>query len=298
MLQGAGGGTVEQLIEVNGLLREIPDKPQVGLTLWPVKVADAVVISVGDSSWANTAGHKTQAAYTNFLGTKKAFSEDGDRKCSLAGWQSHRLRRACHCTLYAEGMASRAAGWASLWLQLLLLEIYVQTFKATTYVKEGGVLPDPVKNLFAVHVVTDAKSLWDTVVRSTLPADFRAALEVVAIRELIVEQNPKSQLEDEDDDGEGMTGRLKEVFLEENYHWVPSDYMKAVALTKVTTRPQREEWMANLSHVTVLPQRDAAEDNLTSKKRVQLPVRELKASSLAMLRRRSERRRGSGQKNV
>ena len=160
---------------------------------------------------------------------------------------------------------------------MMLLEIFVRAFKATTSVKEGVVLPDSVKSLFVVHIVTDAKSLWDTVVRSTLLADFRAALEVVAIRELFLEQNPRPQLEDEDDEGNGPSDRLREIFLEENYHRVPSGYMKADALTEVTTKSQREEWLAKLSHVTVPPQKESAEDKLTSKKRVQLAVRELKA---------------------
>ena len=53
--------------------------------------------------------------------------------------------------------------------------------------------------------------------------------------------------------------------------------MKADALTKITTKVQRKEWMEQLNRLVVPPQKTDVEDNLTSKKRVQLPIRELKA---------------------
>ena len=116
----SGQPVVETLMQVQSLLREVRDHPDDGVILVRVDRASAILLTFGDGSWANV-GNRTQAGYVTYLTTAQALTADGG-VCSMIDWRSHRLKRACHCTLYAEAMASRAAATSATWTRHFLLE--------------------------------------------------------------------------------------------------------------------------------------------------------------------------------
>ena len=94
-------------MQVQSMLKEVRGNPDEGITLVRIDRQRAIIVTIGDGSWANV-GNRTQAGYVMYVTTEDALTESGGIY-SMVDWRSHRLRRACHCTLYAEAMASRAA---------------------------------------------------------------------------------------------------------------------------------------------------------------------------------------------
>ena len=95
-----------------------------------------------------------------------------------------------------------------------------------------------MSGLLPIHIVTDCNSLHETVVKSRLPEDKRAAIEVIAIRETITDAGYSSDSEIED------SGRLKERDLSSVYHWTVSEDQRADILTKKSLIADRREWLA------------------------------------------------------
>ena len=101
-----------------------------------------------------------------------------------------------------------------------------------------------LRDKFSLHIVTDCKSLYDCVTHSNLPEDKRAAIEVLAIREIalgdfsIYSEDPEDQ-------------RLRETRLDKNYHWCCSPEQKADPLTKMTNAEERALWRSYLNFVRV-----------------------------------------------
>ena len=100
----------------------------------------------------------------------------------MVDWRSHRLKRACHCTLYAEAMASRAAATSATWTRHFFLEVAIRDHRGSLSVDDGFRGDSGVSGMLPLHIVTDCNSLYETVVKSRLPEDKRAAIEVIAIR--------------------------------------------------------------------------------------------------------------------
>ena len=117
---------------------------------------------------------------------------------------------------------------------------------------------------FPLHIITDCYSLHECVTRSGLPKDQRAAIEILAIREIV-----KAQGELEDSDNEILgDSRLREYAIDKCYHWCCSQEMKADMLTKILTGLARREWMLNLNNIVITP-RPKINDGLPSTKRPQ-----------------------------
>ena len=96
-----------------------------------------------------------------------------------------------------------------------------------------------------VHVVTDAKSLYDVVVLSSLPSDARAAIEVLCFREIISPQACSN--EDSEDE------RLPEPSFEKHFHWCSSAEQKADIGTKSSTTTARMLYKSDLNQIVVTP---------------------------------------------
>ena len=154
------------------------------------------------------------------------------------------MRRACHCTLYAEAMSSRAAATAGTWVRQMLLEILFSGYRATMSVEDK--VPAKVEGFLKLHIVTDCNSLHETVVKSSLPEDKRAALEVLAIREMVVNEEHFS-----DDEVEEETERLKERDISGVYHWCVSEDQKADILTKNSNTEERASWHDDLNWISL-----------------------------------------------
>ena len=227
------------------------------LQVCKIDLAEAIIITFGDGSWGNAKAHRTQAGYCSFVAEKGPITESGG-KSSLLDWRSHRLRRACGSSPHAESMASRAAAASGTWLQLFMREALISPFRATMFLPavegiEGDssvISCDPevyeaARKLLPLHVVTDCDSLHEIVVKSGLPEDKRAAIEVLVIREMILGEDAC------DSDIDPTIERMCEHNLKDYYHWTVSEDQMADALTKVIGAEQRREWMENLNWISI-----------------------------------------------
>ena len=121
---------MEDYLRVCSLIKELRSSPTDGLRFYPLDLSEAVIGVFADSSWANTVGHKSQAGYIVYLCSVSSMTSDGGVG-NVIDFKSHRLKRACHCTLYAEAMASRTGSGAASWCRQMLLEIVSETYRAT-----------------------------------------------------------------------------------------------------------------------------------------------------------------------
>ena len=99
-----------------------------------------------------------------------------------------------------------------------------------------------------LHVVTDCNSLHETVIKDSLPEDKRAAIEVLAIREMITDERGYEDSSDDDT----FEQRMRDYRLDTTYHWGEAEGMKADILTKVHTAKARREWQEQLNFVQLL----------------------------------------------
>ena len=120
LLQG-GDKTVEVLVKAHSLLKELKDEPDIGIEMVPIDLNKALVLVHADGSWANAAGHRTQSGYVVFAAEPECVTA-ARGKANPLDWRSHRLRRACHCTLYVEAISSRSGAASGTWARQFLLE--------------------------------------------------------------------------------------------------------------------------------------------------------------------------------
>ena len=123
-----------------------------GICIRAVPLGDAILLSYGDSSWANAAGHKSQAGYVCFLGQPNCLSVVGGAVSPL-DWRSHRLRRVCRSTVGAEAMAMDAALDAAQYIQVMLKEALAPDWRASSKV--------PAPTGLDVHIIPDCRSPHD-----------------------------------------------------------------------------------------------------------------------------------------
>ena len=94
--------------------------------------------------------------------------------------------------------------------------------------------------------MTDCSSLHECVIRQSLPEDERAAIEVLAIREMVTKADEATS------DGELEEDlRLKERDLRSVYHWTCFEDMKADLLTKKSDRRAREQWHKEVAWIAL-----------------------------------------------
>ena len=101
------------------------------------------------------------------------------------------------------------------------------------------------RGMLQIHVVTDCNLLHETVIKSRLPEDKQAAIEVIAIREMVTDEGFSSDSDVED------IGRLKERDLADVYHWCVSEDQRADILTKKSLTDVRREWMTNKHFIAI-----------------------------------------------
>ena len=100
--------------------------------------------------------------------------------------------------------------------------------------------------MLPLHTVTDCNTLHETVIKSGLPEDRRAAIEVLSIREMLENKDG-----DSDSEVEEGTLRLKERNLDDVLHWCVSEDQRGDALTKKTSRLERAEWHDRVNWISI-----------------------------------------------
>ena len=94
----------------------------------------------------------------------------------MQGWGSHRLKRTGHCTLFVEAMSSRAGTSVCQWTRHFYLEGLIEDYRATALVRDNRVSMQQYSGFLELHMVKDCNSLFETVTKSGLPQDPRAAI--------------------------------------------------------------------------------------------------------------------------
>ena len=160
-------------------------------------------------------------------------------------------------------MGVRESSCAGTWVREFLLEVTIPEHT----VVDGT--EDIDKTFLELFCITDCKSLRDVIVKSSLPEDARAAIEVLSIREMMDET-----MEDELDAGsqENHLTRLKESRLDHKFRWCCSSQMKADRLTKTGTRGDRRQWLDSKHVLELTPMVVPNTEGITSKKRTKVSV--------------------------
>ena len=167
--------------------------------------AATTLISYADASWANAEKLKSQFGALVFATTPQVTQLL--TLGSLLDWKSGKTSRVCCSTLAAEAMAADEAVDRTAYVNLFLTEVFT------------GQAAHKAQPFFRQLHVTDAKSLYD-VVCSENPTltDKRSLVNVRAVQECISPQE---------------------------MHWIPTDLMRADALTKLSSQLREElhEWL-------------------------------------------------------
>ena len=152
-----------------------------------------MVLSYGDSSWANAEGSKSQEGLIVVL-TSKAVTK-ASAACSPMDWRSCRTRRVCRSTLAAEACAADDVVDRATMINSYLSEILIDEKS-----HESSPMLDH-------RHATDCKSLYDAAVRQNPSLEEKRLL--LTIRSIQEYVEPK------------------------DVHWVPTDLMFADGLTKI-----------------------------------------------------------------
>ena len=122
-------------------------------------VENLCIICYADASFGNLPSGSSQGAYIILL-------VDENGCANLISWQSRKLKRICNSTLSAEALAAIEAVNAGLFFRELLMEVLL------------------VENM-TLRVLTDNKSLTDTIALITVINDKRLRIDVASLRETI-----------------------------------------------------------------------------------------------------------------
>ena len=223
----SGQPTVQNLIEINKLLKEAQGSMEWRMRFVHVPLTKARLVVYTDASWANAEELRSQAGYLVFLAGPEVFTVGGDQ-ASLLDWRSHRIKRKCRSTLAAETMSLDAGFDAGLFARELLAEILIQDYQPT----QCGDLP---VHVLPVHPVTDCRSLYDLVTKDgplNATQEKRLTLDIGAIRESAEELDRESE-------------NLKSIF-----RWADTHSQLADHLTKVKPSWQLRETLTK-NHIAL-----------------------------------------------
>ena len=196
---------VEDLAEVNAVLRYVRATNPAFVRLVPVPLDEFVFVTYGDSGWGNAPRGKSQGGLVVTATDRKVFSET--RPASVLEWRSYRHQRVLRSTLAAEACSLDKAQDYAHYMAMLFSEMTDPEFIATMQERPR----------YEVVPVTDARSLWDAVHRlSTNFQEKRVEIDIAGLRETC-----------------------------RGFRWVPTEQQKADALTKRSKalRDAFREWM-------------------------------------------------------
>jgi len=171
-----GKTTIHDLKALYSLLQYARDTADTGIifTAMPLEVDKIVMLAFGDSSFANADELKTQTGAIAILAPVSALTHPSP--CSIHAWHSHRTKRTVRSTLSAETIAMDSAMDMSVYHAYFLQE----TMGCGKSSSKSRTLQ------LHVHVVTDCKSLYDTLTKETANLEEkRTLIDIASIRESI-----------------------------------------------------------------------------------------------------------------
>ena len=183
------GATVQDLLDFNKMVSDAKTD-EVTITFKKIDLSEAVIVAIGDSSFANVGKSKTasQAGLIVLLAdnTGNKFLQGEASRVSALIWRSHRIKRVVRSTLTAETMAALEAVESGDLIRGHLAELH----GGLEYKSHAVDVP---RNFKMVHV-TDCKSLYDLLQkRGTIPSERRLLIDIEALRNDIDENNMVSK---------------------------------------------------------------------------------------------------------
>lgn len=179
---------IADLKTCNKILKEAYLYRDQHLTIQPVPMRELCIIVSSDAAWGNAKeegeeGTKSQAGYV-VLATSRRMLEGENCTFSMISWKSHTLKRKTVSTLSAETQAIVEAASVACWYRFLLAEcFYSHAIESLSRDWEEAI------STLEFGIVTDAKSVYDALTRSTGIAsavhDKRTAIDLSIIREYL-----------------------------------------------------------------------------------------------------------------
>ena len=191
---------IDDIIKANKVCKVATDLPRLPIRIWPLSISSITWVTIGDASWANGPGGKTQGGY--IIGTSTPALESGAvAPVSLLCWRSSHFKRKVPSTLSAETQ-SLSDGLAECnWLRCVWNDIVVagvtrdwraqiSASPALAVARSGTELQQIFSKVIAV---TDARCLYDQLSRDCpgIARDRRCAIDMCIIKEELEECNGK-----------------------------------------------------------------------------------------------------------
>ena len=192
--------TVQTLLLANKVLREAQEHGHVKICFRSIPEDQLTHVSFGDASFASA---KQLSSFQGTLICATNHELDLNKKAPLSPltWTSKKISRVVRSTLSAEAYSMSASVDRLGWMRLLWGTIHIAQFDWRDPLRGFRSLPKAT-------IVTDCKSLFDLVSRTSMPSceEFRTTLEVLLIKERCQEHC--------------------------HFRWIPTSLQVADALTK------------------------------------------------------------------
>ena len=150
-------------------------------------------------------------------------------------------------------MSSKSGASAASWVRQMLLEMTECDYRTTS----AAAFPERVKNaeqvrdMYALHVVTDCNSLHECVLKSAGGCeDKRCAIDIMAVKEMLIQERYEDDSDVEEEAESGIL-RLTEKELKDYFLWTVSEDQKGDILTKDSDVLGRNDWHERIAWVSI-----------------------------------------------
>ncbi len=170
--------TIKSMIDHSKLVNEAK-RDNLDITYYPIDVATAGIVAMGNTSFANAGKKNTesQAEWVLMLvdNADGKFFTEWEGRATLMRWRSHKLKRRVRSTLAAETMASGEAAEAGDVLREHVAEVHHELDMKSK---------DACLRKVPMVLVTDCRSLHDLLnKRGAVPEEQRLLLDIASTRE-------------------------------------------------------------------------------------------------------------------
>ena len=177
---------ISSLQKANKIIRQAQGHLTMKLTFQSIGLDRLVLGVFTDASWGVRPDGASQGGYMIYAADKDIL-QGQEALMSILDWKSWKLKRVCRSSLAAETQAFTDAVDQLNWVRLFMIEVL--TSSALDLRKTDEIL----KLCPASHVITDCKSLYDSVERQESAGlglqEKRTAIELTAIRQVMKETN-------------------------------------------------------------------------------------------------------------
>ena len=150
------------------------------------------MLLIGDASLHNVPGGKSQVGYCVFF-CDDALSRGEDARISLVAWRSHGSSRICNSTLHSEAYALSEGLAECEWITSLFSSLtahqYALRRRAQHHrtVRLTALFREPESEKVKLTAISDAKSLYDNLMKESTKGERRACLEICSARQSLAE---------------------------------------------------------------------------------------------------------------